>query len=160
MVKKMSETLLIYSAVQSYSSRNLRSRVYGDQSKGKACAYVVDVLNGELGGLVECPLRRVDLVVGAVGQDHADARYGVPREAALLAVVQEALLDARHERLGDVGAGGDVLGEGHNAETVLSNRITRIRIVRQSCKTIRTAWKVTSWVNINISDLAKNLANN
>ena len=76
------------------------------------CAYVVDVLDGRLRGLVEGPLRGVDLVVGAVGEDHAHPRDGEPGEAALLAKVQEALLDARHEGLGHVGARRYVLEQG------------------------------------------------
>ena len=76
-------------------------------------SYVVDVLDGELRRLVECPLGGVDLVVGAVGQDHAHARDGVSRQAALLAEVQEALLHAGHERLRHVGAGRDVLRRWH-----------------------------------------------
>ena len=79
-------------------------------SQANGCSsYIVDVLDGELRRLVECPLGGVDLVVGAVGQDHAHARDGVSRQAALLAEVQEALLHAGHERLGHVGAGRDVL---------------------------------------------------
>ena len=52
-------------------------------------------------------------MVSAVGQDHAHARDGVSRQAALLAEVQEALLHTGHERLGNVRAGRDVLRRWH-----------------------------------------------